>query len=118
VKRGAPSAATGGAPYVQYTKSLIGLQDSLRLFETIHFPSKIQRLRILMASKRSDSFGERETQARLDVLMRGAFSGPPTELDAIPKKNGQLRSRAQRKRSISSSDANAKNDAPRKKNPT
>jgi hypothetical protein len=48
-------------------------------------------------SKRAsdDQYSEQETQRRLDAVLRGAFSGPPTPLKNIPKKSGE--SRAQRK---------------------
>jgi hypothetical protein len=32
-----------------------------------------------------------ETNQRLQKLLQGAFSGPPTPLKAIPKKNGESR---------------------------
>ena len=38
-----------------------------------------------------DSFGEQEARQRLADVLRGAFSGPPTPLKAIPKRNGESR---------------------------
>ena len=40
-----------------------------------------------MPSKDQDEhFGAEETDQRLGKILRGAFSGPPTPLKAIPKK--------------------------------
>jgi hypothetical protein len=32
-----------------------------------------------------------ETEQRLQAILRGAFSGPPTPLKEIPKRNGESR---------------------------
>jgi hypothetical protein len=40
-----------------------------------------------MSKKRPDE----ETQQRLQAILRGAFSGPPTPLKDIPKRNGESR---------------------------
>ena len=40
----------------------------------------------------SDShYSREETEQRLQKILRGAFSEPPTPLKAIPKKNGESR---------------------------
>jgi hypothetical protein len=39
----------------------------------------------------SDQYSEQETQRRLEAILRGAFSGPPTPLKDIPKRNGESR---------------------------
>jgi hypothetical protein len=45
-----------------------------------------------MARKQSDdSFSEEETARRVEAALRGAFSGPPTPLKDIPKRNGESR---------------------------
>ncbi len=38
-----------------------------------------------------DQFGSKETKHRLEKTLQGAFSGPPTQLKRIPKKNGESR---------------------------
>ena len=38
-----------------------------------------------------DRFNEQETEQRLAAIFRGAFSGPPTPLKDIPKRNGESR---------------------------
>jgi hypothetical protein len=57
-----------------------------------------------MRDKRSQS----ETKERLQKILQGAFSGPPTPLKHIPKKTGE--SRAPKVRSASG--ANARNAQP------
>jgi hypothetical protein len=39
----------------------------------------------------SDSFRAEEAQRRLQKALKGAFSGPPTPLKDIPKKDGESR---------------------------
>jgi hypothetical protein len=39
----------------------------------------------------SDQYSPEETEQRLRKLMRGAFAGPPTQMKAIPKRNGESR---------------------------
>jgi hypothetical protein len=46
---------------------------------------------------------KRETKDRMQAILQGAFSGPPTPLKDIPKKSGQLR--AVRRGSASSASA-------------
>jgi hypothetical protein len=38
-----------------------------------------------------DNYSATDTQKRLKEALRGAFSGPPTPLKAIPKRNGESR---------------------------
>jgi hypothetical protein len=49
-----------------------------------------------------DQYGMKETYQRLQAILRGAFSGPPTQLKDIPKENGESRAikrpEAQRKK--------------------
>lgn len=40
---------------------------------------------------RGDQYGKDEAVERLQKIMRGAFSGPPTPLKDIPKKSGESR---------------------------
>ena len=40
----------------------------------------------------SDQHTKEETEQRLQKILQGAFSGPPTPLKAIPKRNGEFRS--------------------------
>jgi hypothetical protein len=40
---------------------------------------------------KSDQHSEQETQRRMGAILRGVFSGPPTPLKDIPKKNGESR---------------------------
>jgi len=47
--------------------------------------------------RRSDNYSQDETDQRLKVIFRGAFSGPPTPLKAIPKKNGEARGKPKKK---------------------
>jgi len=58
--------------------------------------------------KDNDQYSEQEAQRRLKSALRGAFSGPPTPLKRITKKNGE--SRAIKARSASG--ANARNAQP------
>jgi hypothetical protein len=45
-----------------------------------------------MARKQSeDSFSEEETARRMNLILRGAFDGPPTPLKDIPTRAGQAR---------------------------
>jgi hypothetical protein len=44
-------------------------------------------------TKSSNSFDNKEVEQRLQKILRGAFSGPPTPLKAVPKKNGVSRKR-------------------------
>jgi len=44
-----------------------------------------------MAKDPSEHFSEQETQQRLSAVLRGAFSGPPTPLKDIPKRDGESR---------------------------
>ncbi len=39
----------------------------------------------------SDQYNETETKERLQKILQGAFSGPPTPLKDIPKQNGKSR---------------------------
>jgi hypothetical protein len=52
---------------------------------------------------------QKKIEPRLQKILQGAFSGPPTPLKDIPKKSGE--SRAPRRGSASS--ATAKTDPPR-----
>lgn len=40
---------------------------------------------------KNDRYGAEETEPRLQKILQGAFSGPPTPLKRIPKKNGESR---------------------------
>ena len=42
-------------------------------------------------SKDKDQFSQIEAQKRLDAVLSGAFSGPPTPLKDIPKRDGESR---------------------------
>jgi hypothetical protein len=44
-----------------------------------------------MPKKDNDQYSDKEAQHRLKSALRGAFSGPPTPLKSIPKKNGESR---------------------------
>jgi hypothetical protein len=45
-----------------------------------------------MSEKSSDeSYGKGETEQRLQRILQGAFSGPPTPLKDIPKRKGGRR---------------------------
>jgi hypothetical protein len=46
----------------------------------------------------TDQFSREETKQRLIAALRGAFSGPPTPLKDIPKKNGESRGKKPKKR--------------------
>jgi hypothetical protein len=39
-----------------------------------------------------EKYSEKETQERLQKILQGAFSGPPTPLKDIPKRDGESRS--------------------------
>ena len=53
----------------------------------------------LDTKKTDDPYSGKETKQRLQPLLRGTFSGPPTPLKDIPKKNeGLVRLRAGRAR--------------------
>jgi hypothetical protein len=39
-----------------------------------------------------DKFSDAETERRMQSLLQGAFSGPPTPLKDIPKRDGESRS--------------------------
>lgn len=62
-------------------------------------------------------YSKSEAKRRVDEALRGAFAGPPTPLKAIPKKTGEFRKSAERKRAISASVANLKTASRKKKNP-
>ena len=51
---------------------------------------------------------------RLEQVLKGAFAGPPTQLKAIPKKDGESRKAAKESRA---SDASAKTARRRVKSP-
>jgi hypothetical protein len=59
--------------------------------------------------KKAHHCSGQETQQRLDAILQGAFSGPPTPLKDIPKKSGEARAAKAR----ASSDASAKTVPPR-----
>jgi hypothetical protein len=40
----------------------------------------------------SDEYDTAQTQERMQKMLRGAFSGPPTPLKDIPKRDGESRS--------------------------
>jgi hypothetical protein len=42
-------------------------------------------------SVEEDQFDKQESAHRLDAILRGAFSGSPTPLKDVPKKNGESR---------------------------
>jgi hypothetical protein len=44
-----------------------------------------------------DQYGTKETEQRLQKILQGAFSGPPTPLKGIPKMNGESRSLKRKK---------------------
>jgi hypothetical protein len=56
-----------------------------------------------------------EAEQRLRKILQGAFSGPPTSLKDIPKRNGESRSIARKKHYVSR--ASAKTAQPGKKSP-
>ena len=39
----------------------------------------------------TDQYSAEETEQRLQKVLQGAFSGPPTPLKDIPKRNGESR---------------------------
>jgi hypothetical protein len=56
-------------------------------------------LAMTKATKQESAFfGPKETQQRLQAALRGAFSGPPTPLKDIPKRNGESRANGHRKK--------------------
>ena len=61
--------------------------------------------------KQADHYSEQEKQRRLHAALQGAFRGPATPLDAIPKRNGESRKKAQQKVSGVSA-ASAKTSVP------
>jgi hypothetical protein len=63
----------------------------------------------MISKKCSEDYSEQATEQRLDAMLRGAFSGPPTPLKNIPKKSGESRAAKARE----SSDANAGTVPPR-----
>jgi len=62
-----------------------------------------------MTKRMLASDGDQEMQRRLDTILRGAFSGPPTPLKRIPKKTGESRAAKAR----TASNASAKTAPPR-----
>jgi hypothetical protein len=42
-------------------------------------------------SAKDEQISAEETKQRLHAILRGAFSGPPTPLKDIPKRNGESR---------------------------
>lgn len=42
--------------------------------------------------------GQHETEQRLQKILQGAFAGPPTPLKDIPKKSGESRKLANKKK--------------------
>jgi hypothetical protein len=70
-----------------------------------------------MPRKQSDdSVSEQERARRLEAILQGAFSGPPTPLKSIPTRNGGKRRLRKQPRS-SASKAATKPARSRKKNP-
>jgi len=67
-----------------------------------------------VASNKSDQLGALEGE-RLQRILQGAFSGPPTPLKDIPTREGESR-RIGRKRPKTASAASARSASPRKKN--
>jgi len=59
-------------------------------------------------SKSDESYSDEETRQRLRKILRGAFSGPPTPLKAVPTKQGKPRA----KKASSASRATAKTERP------
>jgi hypothetical protein len=51
----------------------------------------------LMEHPREDQYSAEETEQRLQKILQGAFSGPPTPLKDIPTKSGESR-KLQRKK--------------------
>jgi len=62
-------------------------------------------------TEKSDQYSAKETEQRLQRLLRGAFAGSPTPLKDIPKKNGESR----QKRLSGASVASAKTASKRRK---
>jgi hypothetical protein len=48
-------------------------------------------------SKKDDQHSAEETEQRLQKLLQGAFSGPPTPLKDIPTRDGESRSLKRKK---------------------
>ena len=44
-----------------------------------------------MSPKQPDQYSAEETERRVRAAVQGAFSGPPTPLKDIPKRNGEFR---------------------------
>jgi hypothetical protein len=61
-----------------------------------------------MIKKDNTLYNDKEAQRRLNSVLRGAFSGPPTPLKRIPKKSGESRASIAR----GASGANARNAQP------
>lgn len=51
-----------------------------------------------MAEKLGEQYSQKETDQRLQRILRGAFAGPPTPLKDIPKKNGESRAKKRAKK--------------------
>ena len=62
-----------------------------------------------MQKRSRDQFNKEVTERRLETMLQGAFSGPPTPLKDIPKKTGKSRSAKSR----NTSSASAKTAPPR-----
>ena len=45
----------------------------------------------MTAKRTADQYSAKEAKQRLEAALRGAFSGSPTPLKDIPKKNGESR---------------------------
>jgi hypothetical protein len=63
----------------------------------------------------SDQCSDEETEQRLQKILDGAFSGPPTPLKDIPKENGESRRIGLKFRSSGASAASAKTVSRRRK---
>jgi hypothetical protein len=48
-------------------------------------------------NQEANKYGDEEAQQRLQKILQGAFSGPPTPLKDIPKMNGESRSLKRKK---------------------
>jgi len=46
----------------------------------------------MSTKQHSEQYSAEETKRRVEAAVRGAFSGPPTPLKDIPKRNGESRS--------------------------
>jgi hypothetical protein len=49
------------------------------------------------STKSNDQYSAEETQQRLQKILQGAFSGPPTPLKDIPTQTGESRSLKRKK---------------------